>query len=204
MRRRGHVFPLVVLLALASPIANARVVISKGHTFTLDAGAFGTQLDERFSGDTNNASYVSTIAGFLRGRGNIRLGNRWLIEPSIGALIPWRSSVDGNAKTFTFQAEFDLAFGLTNWLKISGGAGIHWVMTVSVFDDVVLNNGTGTSTFYAPGGISNAFSLTADAGIELLLSRRLSINLDVYVASPADSLRRRLHGAITVGYRWGK
>lgn len=191
---------VVAWLALF-PSAEGRVNPPRGHFFAIDAGAFGTQLDQRFSGNPDNAGYVSTIAGFLRARGGIRVARRWWIEPSIGSLIPWRSSLDGNAKTFTFQGEMDVAFALTNWLKVSAGPGLHWVFTASSFEEILLNNGTGFSTFYGPGGFSNSLALTTDAGLEVVFSRKLSLSLDVFVASVASRLRRKVHAAITVGYR---
>jgi hypothetical protein len=181
-------------LAWASPAMADRY-------WALDVGAYVDNVTQRLSAPAGYASQVSSISGFFRARRGFNLGGPFTFEPGIGTRIPWRSSADGTALTFTFQLDLDLRYDLFSFLSLRAGPGLEVLTTAASAKTVSLSNGTSTSQFYVPGGVSGIFLATISAGLELKLFRGISLNLDIWLPDIGSSSRRRLEGAASLGLR---
>ncbi|MCB0406392.1 MAG: hypothetical protein KDD51_16540, partial [Bdellovibrionales bacterium] len=139
--------------------------------------------------------------GFARLRKGWKLSNTFLFEPALGLRVPWRSGADGTVLIFTFQAEANLGWQITNFVKLRIGPGVQWDMTVGFGETVTLNNGASTSDFYAPAGFSHSFTPSGNLGLEFSFSRSITLNLDTFVLNPISNSRRRFNGAVTIGFK---
>lgn len=195
-------FRAVWLLALSSGIAFGKGGSSgpSNNYFCLDVGAYATQVDKRMGAAADYGNKVSTLAGFLRARKTISFfsGVQW--EPSIGMMVPWRSGADGFAKTFFVHTGLGFGFSPLSWVHMRLGPGILWRLTITNSEQLALNNGTGTSNFYIPGGSKSIFQFTADLGMDFRLSQSWSIGFDVWIMELMNTKRRTLNGAVTIGF----
>ncbi len=195
---KNILFVFLCLFISANGYARPRRI----QSFTsLDLGGYGTNLIERFNVNPENASLVSTLGGYARIRRGIKLGQSLLFEPSFGTMLPWRAGADG--KTYTFMSHLDLTVGwhLLSWLKVRIGSGVQWTLIMGNGATVTLPNGNGTSDFYNPSGASNAFLMTANGGLEFVLSEKVSVALDAYILQVASESRRSLNASATLGIR---
>jgi hypothetical protein len=171
----------------------------KDSFFALDIGAYMTHVDKRLDAGANGSN-VSTLAAFFRARKLIPLMTGFGWEPSVGLLLPWRSGGDGFAKTFIMHAAFGVGITPLSWLHLRLGPGLLWRLTIANAEQVTLNNGTGNSGFYIPGGSRSVFQFTADAGIDFRLLQSVSLGLDVWVVEIASSSRRTFNAAASLGF----
>jgi hypothetical protein len=179
--------------------ASVKDNLKKG--FHIDVGAIQTHLKQRLDSPAGYENFVSSLSGYVRFRGSLPIGSRWVWEPSLGTLIPWKSGPDGQTKKFTTHLDLTLSYPLTQWLRVRLGPGLKWLFSFSDGGEVVLNNGTSTSTFYTPGYASHSFTMTLQSGLGVLISSKLSLNLEVYGSGLAGSLRRNFDVAVTAGWR---
>lgn len=185
----------ILLLFWSSPV---RAAASAG-SFSLDVGAYGTQLDKRLHTSGAYSSKVSTLAGFFRARKALML-NSWISwDPSLGLMLPWQSGADGFAKTFFVHTAVGFGVFPMKWFHLRLGPGLLWKLTITNAESVDLNNGTSTSTFYTPGGSKSVFLLTTDVGIDFRFASSWSLGFDVWILEIASSQRRTFNGAVTVG-----
>lgn len=192
------------LAALALSTISGHSFAEKGkaanNALVLDVGAYMTQVDRRFSAPAGYAGQVSTLAGFLRARKALSLSSSFGWEPSIGLLLPWRSGGDGFAKTFMVHGGVGFGVNPLQWLRVRFGPGLLWRLTITNSEEVSLNNGTGTSGFYLPGGSRSVFQFTADAGLDFRFFQSVSLGFDVWVLEIMNSNRRTMNAAITLGF----
>ena len=144
---------------------------------------------------------VSTLSGIARLRPIFSLGPGCTFEPSYALVLPWRSGSDGTAKVLTSVAGLDFGFSPWHWLKWRVGPGVesNWIFTQA--SAVELNNGTGTTAFYLPGGTSSSWELLVETGIELSFFQSISLGMEIWVAQALGASRRRFNGAIYLGVR---
>lgn len=166
--------------------------------WSVDAGLYVTELEERLSTQGGDASVLTGAARLRRGW---HLGRGIFFEPSLGAVFPWKSGVDGNVRQYTFLVGLDFGYAPWSFLRLRGGPGMHWMIVDSTEQTVSLQNGTGTSDFYIPGAFRHGFIFTANAGLELLFFQRVSLVADLYLLNPASADRRRLYASLLVGVR---
>lgn len=185
--------PIALTLLLFSPVVSAAT--------SLDLGAYGSNLFQRFSAPDGLASEVSSLSGFVRLRQGIGLGKDFFLEPAVGLLLPWRTGADGNVKVFTAHFDLPLLVPLFSFLAFRAGPGLQWTAFLSTPQEVSLNNGSATnlSTFHMPGRFRSLLAFIAEAGFIIRFSPKVALNLDAYVPNIASQDRRRLHGAITLG-----
>jgi hypothetical protein len=169
--------------------------------FHVDGGAYLTHLKQRSQAPDGFADKVSSMTGFLRFRATRPLGARWSWEPGLGVLVPWKSGVDGAEKKITTLFDFTFTYALLKWLHLRLGPGIKWNFSFSDGGAVVLNNGTGTSTFYTPAYSSHSFTVTVQTGLTLELGRKITLNLECYTSGLLSQLRRNIDAAVTLGWR---
>jgi hypothetical protein len=167
---------------------------------SVDAGAFMTNIKERFSAPSGMGGELSTLTGYLRVRPLLSLGKSFYFEPALGTALPWRSGADGSAKAFSTHFELMLAKEIKKF-RVRLGPGLFWGLHLSSSEEVGLNNGMGESTFYTPGRSTNVFLITLNAGLGVWLWEKLSLNLDVFTLQPFSSTRRRFNGALTLGIK---
>lgn len=199
MRTARVCFILLTLAIAAGPARGEPASRGRGGV-AVDLGAYGTNLEQRFSVAKEYQSQVSAISAFFRIRPRLHLGKGIFFEPALGFLVPWRSGADGNTKTFTGHLDLAVHFPLFSFLGIRLGPGLQSVATVSSGEAVTLNNGTSTSTFYTPGRFSNSLLLTVQGGLVINFSQRICLMLETYVPEVANRARRRFHGVATLGY----
>lgn len=85
---------------------------------------------------------------------------------------------------------FLLQYGFSNYItKISGDGG-----------SVVLNNGSGTATFYTPGTSQTTYTASVDIGGEFVFSSTISARLQFSIMRFLSSERRRVSHIITANY----
>jgi hypothetical protein len=170
-----------------------------GTSFTsIDLGAYSANTQSYFSRPADSGQETS-VSGFLRVRHGFSLGKRFTFEPSFGALLPWKSGVDGFSKLFTFHLGLDFGVPVFSFLKWRLGPGIQFLVFAQGGSEVPLNNGTGTSTFYVPGTWRVGFLGIVETGIEAALTKNISLGLDIFIVDIASSARRRVNSALTVG-----
>jgi len=87
-----------------------------------------------------------------------------------------------------------------SFLNVRSGPGLQTQLMTSNGETIQLNNGTSTSNFFMPSGSSTSYQFTVQMGIEIRLHKRVSINLDAIILAIADSTRRDVNGALTLGY----
>jgi hypothetical protein len=165
----------------------------------LDAGFYAQNLYDRVTVAEADKSLVSHFAALLRVRRGFHLGKSFFFEPALSTVLPWYSGVDGSVKTFTFHTDLVFLVPIFSFLRLRAGPGIEWAVTVSSAQAIELNNGTGTSTFYTPGGIRAALTATVRGGLEIKFSRRFSLGADLFVQSAASDARRTIQAAATFG-----
>jgi hypothetical protein len=170
-------------------------------TYSLDLGAHGDNLQQRLSAAPNYANELSTVAGFARLRSQINLFSSTGItfEPSFGFLVPWRSGHDGFTKVITSYTALDLGWSLLSWFKLRFGTALQWNLVWGQGSSVVLNNGTGTATFYTPDGMSNGFLLLVEAGLEIRVASSVSVGVEIWASRVMNAQQRRFAGAAYLG-----
>ncbi|MBY0371556.1 hypothetical protein K2X33_12785 [bacterium] len=122
-------------------------------------------------------------------------------EPSFALLLPWQTDNEGGTRTFTGQFASDLGASLFSWLRFRAGVSLQGIFALSSPQSIDLNNGTGTSTFYSPGGTSIGLICLVEAGLEFILSPKLSVGLEVWSSEVLSSSRRRFQGAAYLGLK---
>lgn len=190
---------LVLLVLIFSAPAHAEKG-SGGGFFAIDIGPYMTQVEKRFAASPGYATQVSSLAGFLRARKSVPLFSGLGWEPSVGLLIPWISGADGFAKTFLVHTAVGFGYAPLSWWRFRIGPGLLWRLTITNAEQVSLNNGTGSSGFYIPGGSRSRFQFTADFGMDLKLFQSVSLGFDVWIVEIASSARRSMNAAITLGF----
>lgn len=193
-------FPLVFLL-VEILFSSSRLFGASGRSLHLDFGGYQNHLEQKSDAPSGFEDKVSSRAGYLRLRGNLPLGINWIWEPSVGTLVPWKSGVDGNSKKFTTHINFTFSYPLISWLRFRLGPGVKWVFAFSDGGPIELNNGISTSTFYSAGYPSHSLTFSAQSGLSVLLSSRISLNVDVYGSGLLNKLRRNFDAAMTLGWR---
>lgn len=178
--------------------ASVKDNLKKGIHF--DLGAIETRLQER-DVPTEYRRLVGSISGLLRLRGSLPLGKNWVWEPSLGVALPWKSGPDGATRKFTNHIDLTFSYPVFPWLRARIGPGVQWLLSFSDGGEVILNNGTSTSSFYTPGYLSQSFTLTVQAGVGIIMSSKLSLNLELYSSGILDRLRRNFDLALTLGWR---
>ena len=179
--------------------ASSKDNLKKG--FHLDLGVMETHLQDRWDSPPEYQKLVSSLSGYLRIRASLPLGKKWVWEPALGTLLPWKSGPDGATKKFTNHVDLTFSYPIFPWFRFRVGPGIQWLLSFSDGGEVVLNNGTSTSSFYTPGYLSQSFTLTAQAGVGLIFSSRLSLNLEAYGSGLMNRLKRNFDLALTLGWR---
>lgn len=162
----------------------------------LDLGVHADNVIQRTDPQTAG---LSRLTAFSRARLHIPIVGRLQWEPSLGLLLPWRTDNEGAVRTLTTQLGTDFALGITSWMRWRAGVSLQAIIAMSAGQGIELNNGTGTSTFYSPGGISTAWLFLVGSGFEWPLSAKISIGVEVWCSQVLDSARRRLHGAGYLG-----
>jgi hypothetical protein len=165
----------------------------------LDLGAFMSNIDRRLTAPKGYASEVSSVLGFLRFRRGLRLGRGSFFEPSAALVLPWRSDADGGVLIFPIILDANFMLPLSRGIHVRAGFGVYSEAFVGTGSNIYLNNGTGYSTFYSASGLSFSFNLKPELGIEVTLSRRLSLNLDVFSLAVFNGLRRSIQGSASLG-----
>jgi hypothetical protein len=140
-------------------------------------------MDKNTSSNDGSASLIGTSQLLFSVAGTI--GS---FRPEIGYTIFARKPSDGSysSKLMIFQLPYlmttdfgTLKFGPTLWMhSISGSGG-----------NIVLSNGTGTSTFSKPGNSSTSKTLGVLAGYYLPVSDSLGLDLDLDILSPLSKRR---------------
>lgn len=189
-----------VALGLVGGAVQAKPDHRTKNYWLVDAGVYGTNLRERFASSANDDGLISTLSGVARLRRGFHLGKGFFFEPSAGALVPWRSGADGSTKTFTFPIGLGFSVPVFSFLRFRGGPGVQWLLATSSGGPVTLNNGTSTSTFYTPSRVASLLLFSVDAGLEILLSKKLSLSFDSYWTAVASDRLRRLHGSVCLGW----
>lgn len=172
----------------------------KKYQSEVDFGAWVSNLSERQDAPDGFASKVSSTQGLVRYRLGIAV-KKWRFEPSLLLLLPWRSGVDGTTKIYTTHLGLNGVFSLAQFLSLRVGTGVLWDRYSVTGQTLVLNNGTGSSTFYLPERTSNTFLLTVQGGFAFHLGTRWSLLTEVMVGELMDSERRRFHGMALIGVK---
>jgi len=191
----------LLLGLMFSSLLQAAVKDNLKKGFHLDIGAIQTHLKKRLESPPGYENFVSSLTGYIRFRSSFPLGSKWVWEPSLGTLIPWKSGPDGQTKKFTTHLDLTLSYPLTQWLRVRLGPGVQWLFSFSDGGAVILDNGTSTSTFYTPNYASHSFTMTLQSGLGVLISSKISLNLEVYGSGLFDNLRRNFDLALTAGWR---
>ncbi|MBI4404464.1 MAG: hypothetical protein HY537_09900 [Deltaproteobacteria bacterium] len=184
---------------LITPFAQAKVQPRTKNFFALDAGIYLPSLEQRFSAPTGYKNSTGPLSGFLRLRRGFHLGKQYFLEPSLGVLLPWRTSYDGSSKTFTTQFDLDLTLPVFVFLRARTGPGLQWQLFVPSGETVRLNNGTDYSYFFTPAKAVSTWVLTWLVGFEVRFSSSFSLNLDAIVLDLASRQRRNYEGVVSVG-----
>ncbi|MFM8316177.1 MAG: hypothetical protein ACKOA8_18000 [Deltaproteobacteria bacterium] len=191
----------LVILFILGVEAQAKVQDNTQKGIHLDLGAVQTRLEKKWDAPTGYENLVSSLTGYVRLRGTVPLGKRIVWEPSLGTLLPWKSGVDGMTRKFTSHLDLTLSFSLLPWLRVRLGPGLKWLFSYGDGGEVVLNNGTSTSSFYTPGYASHSFVVTGQTGLSFILTSKISLNFELYGTGIFDHLRRSFDAAATLGWR---
>lgn len=87
-------------------------------------------------------------------------------------------------------SSFLLQYGFSNTITKIGGKG----------GTVVLNNGSGTATFYTPSETKSSYIASLDLGAELIFSSSLGTRLQFSIDRFLSSKRRRVSPMLTANY----
>jgi hypothetical protein len=196
---RGVIHVLSLVAALSAVFSSATALADRrSNRWLLDTGVYMSNVDQKLF---HLSAPVSSFAGFLRVRRSLSLRPKiWFFEPSIATVLPWRSNPDGNSRVFTAQLSFDFVRSVGTKTRLRFGTGVRSELGVSFGTAVILNNGTGSSTFYSPDSVVLVNSLTVNIGFEYALGKHNSLVIDVVVPSPF-STRRRFHASAALGWQ---
>lgn len=193
--RLAVVFSIVfVTPAFSAPTKNPSAF------FTIEAGAYLSNLKERLQAPGGYASHVSSFSGVVRLHSGIHLGKGWYIEPAFGTILPTRDGADGSTSAFRSHIDLNLGIPLLSFLRFRAGPGVQWEMHLSQAQTISLDNGTGESDFYIPERTSQIFLFTVQSGFTIRFSQHWALYLDVYVPQIISKLRRRYHASATIGF----
>ncbi|MBP9681155.1 MAG: hypothetical protein KBD76_07095 [Bacteriovorax sp.] len=90
----------------------------------------------------------------------------------------------------TIFSSIQLHYGFSNYLTRIGGDG----------SDVSLNNGTGTSTFYAPKETKTSYTASLDLAPEFVINSQFAVKLQFSLMRFLSSERRRVSHLLTGTY----
>ncbi|NBT58868.1 hypothetical protein EBT16_08810 [bacterium] len=164
-------------------------------SWKLYLGASVSSLEKRFSAPPGFASKVSQIQGLLGVTQVFKLSKRFDIKPEVFVLLPWRKGADGTTLTFTSHLGFLLGYKISKRGILNFGNGLLWEMYCSKGQDILLNNGNGTSNFYTPSRWTQVVLPTATVSFEWQLkSLGASVQLGALVSEFLKSEKRSFRG----------
>lgn len=97
--------------------------------------------------------------------------------PELG-FVYHRDTYD-NSEQQTIFILYNMTMKLTNSAMLRYGLGTFWERYSGSGDAVVLNNGSGTSTFYAPDGTTTSYHTDLMIGAEQFFNSSMSIRFDL-------------------------
>ena len=166
---------------------------------SLDLGAYADNLGQRLSAPAGYTTQVSTLTGLLRIRPKFSVSSSLAFEPSFGLLVPWRSGADGFAKVVTSFTALDFSVTFLSRCAFRFGTALQWNWSLTQAGSLELNNGSGTSTFYLPGGTSSSFQLLVEAALEFRLTPTLSLGVEAWASQVMSPTKRRFSAAAYLG-----
>ncbi len=191
--------PLTLLMAAFVLMLSAPRRALGGSQFALDLGVYADNLSQRISAPGGFTSQVSTMTGLLRARPIVEVAKGVSFEPGVAVLVPWRNGANGFSKTITSFYTFDFGWNLFSRLNWRFGTGLQWDATLTQPQAVDLNNGTGTSTFFIPGGSSHSFQLLVETGLEFSITKSISFGAEAWISEVASNQRRRFAASLFLG-----
>lgn len=181
--------------SLSGRASNAAASTDKSF-FSIDLGSYLEGLSQ----DTSAQSLESNFSGYLRARAGFPLFAHLYLEPSLGSLLPWRSSADGSTKTFQFTFALDFSYPIFSFLRFRLGPGVFTSLYVPGGEAVDLNNGTSKATFYTPNRFAAIFEFGIQSGFQIIFSNTISALLELYVLEPASSSNQTWNASASLGF----
>jgi hypothetical protein len=99
-----------------------------------------------------------------------------------------------------FILQYHLAQQLSSWFYIHYGFSNYMTKIGGEGGDIVLNNGSGTATFYVPSSSKTTYTASVDLGGELLITSNMSTRLQFSLLRFLSSERRRVSHLLTANY----
>ncbi len=124
-------------------------------------------------------------------------GNHY-VQPEFGYVFSKKE--EGN---HTRSATFLLAnfsYRLPTDTFILYGLGTFYHKVTSQAGPVTVNNGSGTSTFYRPGGSVTSYNSTVDFGVEQLIYNKYSARFEGFIFEILSSDRRKFSYTLSANY----
>lgn len=170
------------------------------HFFGIELGAYHDAVVDKYASPSNVRQEVGALFGIIRIKRAFTLSKRFTFDPSVGGLFPWSAGSDGTARKFIAHTSLDMGANLFSFLKFRLGPGVQMFWLVTEEQDIELQNGTSTSTFYVPGGTVFGALLTVQTALEIRLHQRWYLNLELHTLSIASRERRRFNVLATLGF----
>lgn len=187
---------LILLSFLVGAKSHAQETdFSVKRSWKLHLGASIDNFQQRLSAPKGFASKVSQIQGLVGASRSFKLSKRLSFSPEAFILLPWRKGSDGTTFTFTSHLGFLIGYKLSKRWTLDIGNGLLWEMYCSKGQDIILNNGTGTSTFYTPSRWTQVVLPTASIAFEWQIKNGgAAIQLGALVSEFLNSEKRSIRG----------
>ena len=126
------------------------------------------------------------------------LSGRNFFMPELG-YVYHGEGIDGYKKHTTFLL-LDLGYLLTGRFLLRYGLGTFLTSISGDGGAVVLNNGSGTATFYRPGETSTSYNTAMDLGAELGITKNFALQLETYLMEILSKDKRSVTYSLGLNY----
>ncbi|WP_127716104.1 hypothetical protein [Halobacteriovorax sp. HLS] len=121
-----------------------------------------------------------------------------LFLPEVGLVIHTAEKFDDYSKSTIFLL-LDVGYKFTPALILRYGLGLFRTSISSDGGAVILNNGSGTSTFYKASDSSTSYNTTWNLGLEHSFNSNYSLKFQTYLFEPISS-QRDISYSLSISY----
>lgn len=172
-------------------------------SYLLGAGAYSPALSRLSSDASAKISTLAPLSYPIAIRAQQQGSSLHRFESIDVTPLP-KKSPEGGMDQYHSQIRLGLSPSFASFgpFEVSFFTSAHFNMLAGKGLAIELNNGTGTDTFYTPGGTHVIQTLNLGCEIAFVVNNDWMITPALMAETPFSSTRRQWAGAVSVWYRW--
>lgn len=128
--------------------------------------------------------------------------NFWglIFNPEIGYATHLSTEDETSKSTIFLLFNFESQIGDAFFLRYGAGTFINKIGGDG--EEVTLNNGTSTATFYTPNTSESTYTGALNIGVRAIFTQNISGRIDAYLMRPFSSDRRSISTLLSLNYKF--